>query len=211
MRLATSSPPPCSRPTACIAQEEIFGPVLSVIRWSDYEPCAAPGQRRALRPRRRPPGHHHPAQALRNRRPPGSRLGVDQQLLNLAARTFRPFGGFAESGIGSEYSPRDLNTAPTSRPSPCRTGPARPGLPRPPEAPAVTPSPSKLETDMNNSIYWMAAAPWPAPLKPPTPTSPGCRRLPGRTTGTRLGLLYMQHHTADTLKAGGRKVSDELG
>ncbi len=29
--------------------------------------------------------------------------------------------------------------------------------------------------------------------------------------GTRLGLLYMQHHTADTLKAGGRKVSSELG
>ena len=63
---ATSSRLTSSRtclPRSTIAQEEIFGPVLSVIRASNFDRGSGAGARRPLRPHRRPllpqPGAHH--------------------------------------------------------------------------------------------------------------------------------------------------------
>ncbi len=89
-----------------IAQEEIFGPVLSVIRWSDYEKLI------------------HDANNVRYGLAAGlytNNLGMAMETadrlqagnvwinsyFNLASGS--PFGGFKESGIGSEYCHETLN------------------------------------------------------------------------------------------------------
>ncbi|MGO4841628.1 aldehyde dehydrogenase, partial [Rhizobiaceae sp. 2RAB30] len=89
-----------------IAQEEIFGPVLSVIRWSDYEKMI------------------HDANDVRYGLASGiyttnlkaawetaDRLQAGNvwinNYFNLAAGS--PFGGFKESGIGSEFCHEALN------------------------------------------------------------------------------------------------------
>ncbi|GAA0582427.1 aldehyde dehydrogenase family protein [Halomonas salifodinae] len=89
-----------------IAQEEIFGPVLSVIRWNDYEKLV------------------HDANNVRY----GLAAGLYTTNLKMAMETAdrldagnvwinsyfnlasgSPFGGFKESGIGSEYCRETLN------------------------------------------------------------------------------------------------------
>lgn len=89
-----------------IAQEEIFGPVLSVIRWSDYEDMLrqANGVRYGLAA-----GLYttNLAKALET----ADRLEAGSvwinSYFNLASGS--PFGGFKESGIGSEYCRETLN------------------------------------------------------------------------------------------------------
>lgn len=89
-----------------IAQEEIFGPVLSVIRWSDYETMLAEanGVRYGLAA-----GVYTPN--LRNAMETADRLEAGSvwinQYFNLASGA--PFGGFKESGIGSEFCHETLN------------------------------------------------------------------------------------------------------
>ncbi len=89
-----------------IAQEEIFGPVLSVIRWSDYEQMLAEanGVRYGLAA-----GLY--TSNLRNAWETADRLQAGSvwinHYFNLASGS--PFGGFKESGIGSEYCHETLN------------------------------------------------------------------------------------------------------
>ncbi|MBP0625273.1 aldehyde dehydrogenase family protein [Cupriavidus consociatus] len=89
-----------------IAQEEIFGPVLSVMRWSDYDQMIAEanGVRYGLAA-----GLY--TSNLRNAWETADRLQAGSvwinQYFNLASGS--PFGGFKESGIGSEYCHETLN------------------------------------------------------------------------------------------------------
>lgn len=89
-----------------IAQEEIFGPVLSVIRWKDYEQMLAEanGVRYGLAA-----GLY--TSNLRNAWETADRLQAGSvwinHYFNLASGS--PFGGFKESGIGSEYCHETLN------------------------------------------------------------------------------------------------------
>ncbi|MER5670695.1 aldehyde dehydrogenase family protein [Pseudonocardia alni] len=89
-----------------IAQEEIFGPVLSVIRWDDYETMIAEanGVRYGLAA-----GLY--TSSLRNAMETADRLEAGSvwinSYFNLASGA--PFGGFKESGIGSEYCHETLN------------------------------------------------------------------------------------------------------
>ncbi|WPH24234.1 aldehyde dehydrogenase family protein [Variovorax paradoxus] len=89
-----------------IAQEEIFGPVLSVIRWKDYDQMIeeANGVRYGLAA-----GLY--TSNLRNAWETADRLQAGSvwinHYFNLASGS--PFGGFKESGIGSEYCHETLN------------------------------------------------------------------------------------------------------
>ncbi len=89
-----------------IAQEEIFGPVLSLIRWNDYEEMLrqANGVRYGLAA-----GLY--TTNLRNALETADRLEAGSvwinSYFNLASGS--PFGGFKESGIGSEYCKETLN------------------------------------------------------------------------------------------------------
>lgn len=89
-----------------IAQEEIFGPVLSVIRWNDYESMIAEAN-----------GVPYGLAAglytsnLKSAMETADRLEAGSvwinSYFNLASGA--PFGGFKESGIGSEYCHETLN------------------------------------------------------------------------------------------------------
>lgn len=89
-----------------IAQEEIFGPVLSVMRWKDYDQMIAEAN-----------GVSYGLAAglytsnLRNAWETADRLQAGSvwinHYFNLASGS--PFGGFKESGIGSEYCHETLN------------------------------------------------------------------------------------------------------
>lgn len=89
-----------------IAQEEIFGPVLSVIRWKDVDRMLeeANGVRYGLAA-----GLY--TSSLRNAWDTADRLQAGSvwinHYFNLASGS--PFGGFKESGIGSEYCHETLN------------------------------------------------------------------------------------------------------
>lgn len=89
-----------------IAQEEIFGPVLTVIRWNDYEKMIeeANGVRYGLAA-----GLY--TSNLKNAMETADRLEAGSvwinSYFNLASGA--PFGGFKESGIGSEYCHETLN------------------------------------------------------------------------------------------------------
>lgn len=89
-----------------IAQEEIFGPVLSVIRWSDYETMIreANGVRYGL-------ASGIFTNNLKLAWDTADRLEAGNvwinNYFNLAAGS--PFGGFKESGIGSEFCHETLN------------------------------------------------------------------------------------------------------
>ncbi|MFI7699994.1 aldehyde dehydrogenase family protein [Nonomuraea sp. NPDC049480] len=89
-----------------IAQEEIFGPVLSVIRWNDYETMLreANDVRYGLAA-----GIY--TSNLKNAMETADRLEAGNvwinSYFNLASGS--PFGGFKESGIGSEYCHETLN------------------------------------------------------------------------------------------------------
>ncbi|MDM0035821.1 aldehyde dehydrogenase family protein [Variovorax sp. J22P271] len=89
-----------------IAQEEVFGPVLSVIRWSDHETMLreANDVRYGLAA-----GLY--TTNLRNAMETADRLEAGSvwinHYFNLASGS--PFGGFKESGIGSEYCHETLN------------------------------------------------------------------------------------------------------
>ena len=82
-----------------IAREEIFGPVLSIIRYDSEDEAIAHRQRHALRPcglrlvgrrRARPP-----------RRAPAPRRQRPHQR-HAATTAARPFGGYKQSGNGRE-------------------------------------------------------------------------------------------------------------
>ncbi|MCG8428099.1 MAG: aldehyde dehydrogenase family protein [Chromatiales bacterium] len=89
-----------------IAQEEIFGPVLSVIRWNDYEKMIhdANNVRYGLAS-----GIY--TNNLKSALDTADRLQAGNvwinNYFNLAAGS--PFGGFKESGIGSEFCHETLN------------------------------------------------------------------------------------------------------
>lgn len=89
-----------------IAQEEIFGPVLSVIRWNDYETMLseANGVRYGLAA-----GLY--TSNLKNAMETADRLEAGSvwinSYFNLASGS--PFGGYKDSGIGSEYCHETLN------------------------------------------------------------------------------------------------------
>lgn len=89
-----------------IAQEEIFGPVLSVMRWKDYDQMLAEanGVRYGLAA-----GLY--TSNLRNAWETAERLEAGSvwinHYFNLASGS--PFGGFKESGIGSEFCRETLN------------------------------------------------------------------------------------------------------
>lgn len=89
-----------------IAQEEIFGPVLSVIRWNDYERLIhdANDIRYGLAA-----GIY--TSSLKNALETADRLQAGSVWINayfnLASGS--PFGGFKESGVGSEYCHETLN------------------------------------------------------------------------------------------------------
>ena len=81
-----------------IAQEEVFGPVLTVLRYRDDDDAVAIANNSAYGlggavwgERRRPRGRH--------RAPNQNRTGVDQRH---ASPGDAPFGGFKQSGIGRE-------------------------------------------------------------------------------------------------------------
>jgi aldehyde dehydrogenase (NAD+) len=89
-----------------IAQEEIFGPVLSVMRWTDYEQMISDANdvRYGLAA-----GLY--TTNLKNAMDTADRLQAGSiwinNYFNLASGS--PFGGFKESGIGSEYCHETLN------------------------------------------------------------------------------------------------------
>jgi aldehyde dehydrogenase (NAD+) len=89
-----------------IAQEEIFGPVLSVIRWNDYEKMLfdANNVRYGLAAGIYTSNLKH-AMETADRLEAGS-VWINSYF-NLASGA--PFGGFKESGIGSEYCHETLN------------------------------------------------------------------------------------------------------
>ena len=89
-----------------IAQEEIFGPVLSVIRWKDYDQMIeeANGVRYGLAAGLYTSNLRH-AWETADRLQAGS-VWINHYF-NLASGS--PFGGFKESGIGSEYCHETLN------------------------------------------------------------------------------------------------------
>lgn len=89
-----------------IAQEEIFGPVLSVMRWKDYEQMIAEanGVRYGLAAGLYTSNLRH-AWETADRLQAGS-VWINHYF-NLASGS--PFGGFKESGIGSEYCHETLN------------------------------------------------------------------------------------------------------
>jgi acyl-CoA reductase-like NAD-dependent aldehyde dehydrogenase len=89
-----------------IAQEEIFGPVLSVLRWKDYDRMIAEanGVRYGLAAGLYTSDLHH-AWETADRLQAGS-VWINHYF-NLASGS--PFGGFKESGIGSEYCHETLN------------------------------------------------------------------------------------------------------
>ncbi len=89
-----------------IAQEEIFGPVLSVIRWSDYEKMIAEANnvRYGLAS-----GIY--TSNLANAWETADRLQAGSVWINNYCNLSggSPFGGFKESGIGSEFCHETLN------------------------------------------------------------------------------------------------------
>lgn len=89
-----------------IAQEEIFGPVLSVIRWNDYEQMIhdANNVRYGLAAGIYTASLKHAMQTA-DRLQAGS-VWINSYF-NLASGS--PFGGYKESGIGSEYCHETLN------------------------------------------------------------------------------------------------------
>ncbi|MBR0911567.1 aldehyde dehydrogenase family protein [Bradyrhizobium japonicum] len=89
-----------------LAQEEIFGPVLSVIRWNDYERMIhdANNVRYGLAAGIYTTNLKH-AMATADRLQAGN-IWINSYF-NLASGS--PFGGFKESGIGSEYCHETLN------------------------------------------------------------------------------------------------------
>ena len=95
-----TSSPTCRR-RATIAQEEIFGPVLAVLKATDLDEALRDRQRHALRPDRRPlfpqPGAYRPRQA----RVPVGNLYINRKITG-ALVDRQPFGGFKLSGIGSK-------------------------------------------------------------------------------------------------------------
>ncbi len=89
-----------------IAQEEIFGPVLSVIRWNDYDDMihAANDVRYGLAA-----GIY--TSNLKNALNTADRLEAGNVWINsyFNLSSGSPFGGFKESGIGSEFCRETLN------------------------------------------------------------------------------------------------------
>ena len=89
-----------------IAQNEIFGPVLSVLRWQDYEQMLAEangvsyGLASGIYTR-----------DLKNAWDTADRLEAGNVWINsyFNLATGSPFGGYKESGIGSEYCHETLN------------------------------------------------------------------------------------------------------
>ena len=99
---ATSCSPRCSprsRNDMTIAQEEIFGPVLSILPYDDRGRRRRHRQRLALRPvRRRVVGRRRPGQGVARRIRTGQ-IEVNGGAFNPNA----PFGGYKQSGYGREY------------------------------------------------------------------------------------------------------------
>ena len=95
-----------ARNTMRIAQEEIFGPVISIIRWSDFETMIAQANdvRYGLASGIFTSNLHN-AMKTAERLEAGS-VWVNEYF-NLVDGT--PFGGFKESGIGREYCRETLN------------------------------------------------------------------------------------------------------
>ena len=82
-----------------IAQEEIFGPVLSIIPYDDRGRRGAHRQRHRLRPRRAACGRATPSG---RRRSPASSAPARSRSTAAAFNLIAPFGGYKQSGHGRE-------------------------------------------------------------------------------------------------------------
>ena len=82
-----------------IAQEEVFGPVLSVIPFKDEDEAVAHRQRRALRPGRRRVDQRHRPRAPHVRALQAGTVWVNTYR---AVSYMSPFGGYKDSGLGRE-------------------------------------------------------------------------------------------------------------
>ena len=83
-----------------IAQEEIFGPVLSILPYDDEDDAVRDRQRRGLRPgRRRLVGATRTGRVQVARRLRTGQVEVNGGAFNPSA----PFGGYKQSGVGREY------------------------------------------------------------------------------------------------------------
>ncbi len=81
-----------------IGHEEIFGPVMSVMTWDDYEDMLAKAQRRRIRPHRRD-RHQRSRQGHGNR----GTIEAGYVWINSSGRYIgAPYGGWKQSGIGEE-------------------------------------------------------------------------------------------------------------
>ena len=117
------------RPASAIAQEEIFGPVLTIIPYADEDEAVAIANGTAVRPDQR---RLSVSRSTRSRSP--RRLRVGQVDVNAATGTrWRPFGGYKHSGNGREIRPLRAGGVPGDEVHPALTdqpGPTRPGPPQ---------------------------------------------------------------------------------